>query len=316
MDAPLSTRFSTIDLSQLPAPQVIDPLSFEGVLADQKAYVLAAWAQFQERDPTLPDLDTLMIEGEPITIVLEAYAYRETLLRGLINDKAKALLLAFAVGNDLDQIGADYEVERLTVTPADPTTNPPTLAVMEDDDRYRRRIQLAPNAFSMGGPRGAYIYWALTSDPSIADANAISPGVAGQADGKVNVYVAGYNGQPVADAVITNLYEFFQRDDVRPLTDVVSVVRAGVVSFAVSGTLWLPRGPDPTLLKAQAQAAVLKYGAGVYKIGGAAYRNAIIAAGIVGGVQNFVLDGPAQDQICDATQVPYLNGVSLATRVQ
>src|SRR5262249_27628149 len=205
------TRFSTIDLTQLPPPQVIEVLDYQGIYQARITLLQQLWAAFQAQDPTIPDLDTLNLNSEPIVIVMQADAYRELLLRGEINDKCRALLLAFATEGDLDQIGADYGVKRMVVTPEDDTTVPPPPAVMEDDDRFRRRIQLAPDAFSTVGPWGAWVYWALTFDGSIADANALAPSVAGTPTGGVNVYVAGYSGQPVADDVVSGLLTFFQR---------------------------------------------------------------------------------------------------------
>jgi phage-related baseplate assembly protein len=147
-----STRFATIDLTQLAPPQVIDNLDCITVMQARLDLFTQLWATFQAQNPSLPNLDTLNLQSEPITIVLEADAYRELLLRGEINDKCKALLLAYATGPDLDQIGATYDVTRMVVTPEDDTTTPITPAVMESDDRYRQRIQLAPDAFSTVGP--------------------------------------------------------------------------------------------------------------------------------------------------------------------
>ena len=44
----------------------------------------------------------------------------------------------------------------------------------EGDDRLRERIRLAPNALSVAGPEQAYVYWAMTADPDIADVAAFS----------------------------------------------------------------------------------------------------------------------------------------------
>ena len=44
----------------------------------------------------------------------------------------------------------------------------------DGDDRLRERIRLAPNRLSVAGPEQAYVYWALTADPDIADVAAFS----------------------------------------------------------------------------------------------------------------------------------------------
>ncbi len=174
-------RFLAPDLTQLAPANLIEEIDAEAILAAQKAFVLARWAEVRTVRPDLPPLDTLGLETEPLTILLEAFAYRETLLRALVNDKARAVLLAYATGPDLDHLGALFATFRMGRVPA--TDNAP--AVLESDDRFRRRIQLAPEACSCAGPSGAYIYYALTLAPSIVDAYAFSP-----RDGQVQVVVA------------------------------------------------------------------------------------------------------------------------------
>ena len=44
----------------------------------------------------------------------------------------------------------------------------------DGDERLRERIRLAPNALSVAGPEQAYVYWAMTADPSIVDVAAFS----------------------------------------------------------------------------------------------------------------------------------------------
>ena len=44
----------------------------------------------------------------------------------------------------------------------------------DGDERLRERVRLAPNALSVAGPEQAYVYWALTADPGIADVAAFS----------------------------------------------------------------------------------------------------------------------------------------------
>jgi phage-related baseplate assembly protein len=45
----------------------------------------------------------------------------------------------------------------------------------ESDEHLRTRIQAAPNQFSVAGPEGSYRYFTLSTDPSIADAQIVSP---------------------------------------------------------------------------------------------------------------------------------------------
>ncbi|MDB0554564.1 baseplate assembly protein, partial [Ralstonia solanacearum] len=95
---------------------------------------------------------TLALESEPVTKLLQENAYRELVWRQRVNDAARAVMLAFAEGDDLEQLAANFDVQRLTITPADDSTVPPTPAVMEGDDSLRERAQEAFEGLSVAGP--------------------------------------------------------------------------------------------------------------------------------------------------------------------
>lgn len=44
------------------------------------------------------------------------------ILRQRVNDAAKAVMLAYSTGEDLDQLGANFNTPRLVVAPADEST--------------------------------------------------------------------------------------------------------------------------------------------------------------------------------------------------
>ena len=90
------------DLSSLPTPAVIETLSFETIFGELQA-------EFQTR---YPDYSALLA-SDPAIKLLEVAAYREVLLRNRINAAAKASLLAFATGSDLDHLATFYGVTRL-----------------------------------------------------------------------------------------------------------------------------------------------------------------------------------------------------------
>ncbi len=126
-----------IDLNQLPAPDVVEELDFETILAERKATLISLYPEDQQEAVAR----TLTLESEPLVKLLEENAYRELIWRQRVNEAARAVMLACAAGNDLDVIGANYNTTRLTITPADDSTIPPTPAVMESDTDYRLRIQ-------------------------------------------------------------------------------------------------------------------------------------------------------------------------------
>ena len=91
---------AVIDLSQLPAPQIVDVPDFETLLAERKAAFVALYPA-DEQDAVRR---TLVLESEPVTKLLQESTYREILLRQRINEAAQAVMVAYAIGGDLDQL--------------------------------------------------------------------------------------------------------------------------------------------------------------------------------------------------------------------
>jgi phage-related baseplate assembly protein len=282
---------SAVFLPGLAAPQIIETLDSEAIIAAMKADFLARF----------PSYDVAGLETDPAVLIFEVCAYRETLLRARVNDAARALLLAYAKGTDLDHLGAFFGVERLVVTPAVGST----AAVIEEDAAFRRRIQLAPEAYSSAGAKGAYIFHALTIDPTVFDAWAWRP-----QPGHVNVVLAGIDGTAVSDTVVAKLVDLFAQEDKTPLTDSVSVTKAQRVDYTVQMTLQIPRGPDPALIVSRAEAAIRAYAAERCRIKHTVFRNGLTAAAKVSGVENVVMGAPSADFVATNTQIPFLSGLS------
>lgn len=80
---------ATIDLSQLPAPNVVEVLDYESVLSERKTTLLSLCDESQ-RDAVAR---TLQLESEPLTKLLEESAYREIIWRQRVNEAARALSL-------------------------------------------------------------------------------------------------------------------------------------------------------------------------------------------------------------------------------
>lgn len=157
-----ATSATAIDLSRLPAPLIVEQLDYAVILAALRADMLDRFPDF-----------SAAVESDPVQKLLEVCAYRELLLRAAFNERARGCLVAFAVGPDLDNLGALLGAYRLEIEPADPLSGTP--AVMESDADFRRRIILAPEGYSVAGPEGAYIWHALSADADVLDASATSP---------------------------------------------------------------------------------------------------------------------------------------------
>ncbi|CNH95831.1 regulator of late gene expression [Yersinia frederiksenii] len=161
---------NVIGLSQLPAPLVVESRDYETLLAERKAAFIALYP-LNEQDAVM---QTLTLESEPITKLLQESTYRELVLRQRINEAAQAVMVAYANSGDLDQLGANNNVSRLVITPANNEAIPPVAAVMESDTDFRLRIPQAFEALSVAGPTGAYEAHARSADgrvPAITHAS-------------------------------------------------------------------------------------------------------------------------------------------------
>jgi len=160
-----------IDLSQLPAPDVVEELDYEAILDDRKATLISLFPADEQEALAR----TLALESEPLTKFLQENAYREVLWRSRVNEAARAVMLAYAAGNDLDVMAANSNTARLMISPADESTLPPTPAVMESDKDLRLRAQQAFEGLSVAGPEGAYEYHGRSADGRVADISVFSP---------------------------------------------------------------------------------------------------------------------------------------------
>lgn len=306
-----------VDLSTLPAPVLVDQPDYETRLAAKLARLIAQMPAF-----------SALVESDPAMLLLEADAYDELVLAQAFNDAARGLLLAFATGANLDQLGALLDVARLVVTPATDTTE----AVMEGDTAFRQRIQLAPHRFSVAGPELAYVYHARSAHGDVADVKAFAPRPADikalvldvladhaaapelvadmtealdEADwpGDVKIAVLAANGDGVPSTEVLEAVDAVLQGDVRPMTDNVSVQPAELVDYAIEARLWVFAGPDQGLILSTAQEALDAHLAEIRKLDRDAARSAIIAALHVGNVQRVELLQPAADVAVDWWQV-------------
>lgn len=291
----------TIDLSQLPAPDVVETLDFEAILAERKARYLSFFPANQRADVEA----TLALESEPVVKLLQENAYRELVLRQRINDAARARMLAFAKKGDLEHLAALFEVARLTITPADPQSGTP--AVMEDDEDLRERIQLAPQGFSVAGPRAAYVSHARAVDGRVLDI-----GVSRPQPGDILVTILSREGdgtapQDLCDAVGAALSD----ERVRPLNDTVFTASAQIVEYEVSARLRTFRDFDAGIVLAEARKRLDAFVAGVHRIGREVTLSGLYAALHVEGVERVTLLSPLEDVAVGITQAPYCTAVSI-----
>lgn len=287
---------TAVNLSRLPFPAVIEVLSFEAIVAAAKASLVEL----------MPDLaPTLELESEPLVKLIEVFAYREMMMRQRVNDAGKAVTVAYAIGSDLDHLGALFGVWRLTLSPAVPELY--VEAVMESDDALRARILLAPEGYSVAGPEGAYKFHALSASGDVLDASAISV-----TPGQVIVTVlsrlaGGVPGAPLLALVTAAV----SAEDRRPLTDQVIVQAAAITNFTVVATLKTFAGPDASVVLAEARARLDAHLAESFRLGRDVTRSAIIAALSAEGVQDVTLTTPAANIVCTRLQAARCTAITI-----
>ncbi len=148
----------------------------------------------------------------------------------------------------------------------------------ETDDHLRTRIQAAPNRFSVGGPVGAYRFFAISADPSIIDAQIISPAP--------GIVIA-------SGLLLAKVAAALNADSVRPLTDTVNALAVTEIDYQISATVTLYSDADPTATIAAASAAAQELALELAaKIQRDIVPSQVIAALSVAGVYGVTLTAP------------------------
>jgi len=334
------TATRMIDLSLLPPPDVVEMLDFEALLVTRKAQYLSSYPAAEQ--PAIAA--RLALKSDPVTKLLEESTYRELVLRQRVNDAAKASLLAYAAGADLENRAADYGVQKLTLRPADPDAVPPVPAVMESDEDLRYRTRLSLEALSSAGSRGAYEFHGLSASASIASVSVDSPrfsgvpvpaAVAAQLPAGAIVLVCDYDAgltnplpgdvslavlprldsQEQPEELVNMVHKNLSDESVRPVTDRPRAQLGQPVSFEVQATLELEAGPEPSVVQAASRASLDKAIAAARDLEGQLSLSAIYAALHVQGVRRVDLKNPTADITCDKRHYPNCTSISLSTKV-
>jgi phage-related baseplate assembly protein len=273
-----------IDFARLPPPAVIEELNFEDLVSRYRAEVLA-------KNPSLQA--ALKLEQSPTNVILEAQSFGEMLVRARVNAAARAVMLAFSTGADLENLAAFFNVQRMDG---------------ELDDSLRRRTQLAPEAFSTAGSEGAYIFQALSADVRVRDATATRMDDSGTV--RISVMQNATDPTPTADVLLAVSQRLNQKG-IRPLTDMISVVPVKVFKTDIVANITLYPGPDSAVVINDIGNALTKVRNNITLIGRDLTRSAIISALNQSGVQSVDLISPAQNISVDNGGCVIINSASI-----
>ncbi len=195
------------DLTQLPPPEVVETLDYETILQVHRADLLARYPEAAA---------VIDLESEPLNKLLQAHAYRELLYRQRVNEAARAHLLAFATGADLDHKAAFYGLTRLDG---------------ESDERLRARVQLRIKSLAGNGTREAYELTAMTASQNVRDARATQP-----FPGRVHLLLWCHDAAK-AEAALATVLAAINADDGRPLGVPVTVALARARAINITAAI-------------------------------------------------------------------------------
>lgn len=296
----MASSYDVINLSELAVPDAI-------VMPDA-ADIFSRWlARLRELDP---EFDAL-VESDPTYKQGEVNAYQLTLAFQRVNDAVRAVFLASAKGADLDQLGAAFNVQRFVITPADPDAVPPVDAVLEDDNAFRERIQLSWAQLNTAGARNAYRFHAKSADEDVLDADAYGPETHGK-PGEVDVYVLSRTGDGTAsEALLKVVNSRLSADEIRPLTDFVSVKSALIARYEVTAELDIPEGPDAQTVLTNATDVLRAYTLLSHRIKALVPLSAVYAALQQSGVTRVRLLSPVADLEAVAGTAPWCTAINV-----
>ncbi|EFL4511239.1 baseplate assembly protein [Escherichia fergusonii] len=299
----MPNSYDVINLSELAVP--------DALVVPDAAEIFSRWlARLQELDPQFDAL----VESDPAFKQGEVNAYQLTLAFQRVNDAVRAVFLASARGADLDQIGAAFNVKRQVIRPGDPDAVPPVEVELEDDGAFRERIQLSWAQLNTAGARNAYRFHAKSADTDVLDAEAYGPETHSR-PGCVDVYVLSRTGdgtaaKPLLDKVNSTL----NADEIRPLTDYVTVKSAIITNYAITAELEIPDGPDATTVLNNAIEALQSYTMLSHRINTVVPLSAIYAALQQSGVVRVRLISPVADLEAEAGKAPWCTAINVTRR--
>lgn len=290
-----------VDFNTLAMPDMIETLDYETILNNRKQALIARF-DGKEQDNIRA---ILARESEPLTKFIEENAYRELILRHRINTAARACLLAYATGADLDHIAANFNVSRLLITPA--TEDSP--AIYESDEVFRGRVQRAFDRLSVAGPEAAYKYHCLSADGRVADVAVISPSPA-----VVNIAILQADSETgeASDELVNIVTQAVNAENVRPIADRVSVQSATITPYRIRAKLYITKDPEASSVLATATAKTRAYTESKNRIGRSVRLTAIHHCLHIDGVARIELIEPKADIAISALQAAYCESIDIS----
>ncbi len=212
----------TIDLDTLPPPEMIEEISFETIISELMTDVIARFTAAGIA------YDVGNLEVDPVKIVLEAAAARETKLRARFNSGLKSNLAAYAKSGDLRHLGAFHGLAELPGG--------------EEDAAFLTRMLLTIFGRSAAGPEERYEALAMEVSANIRQAKAYRSSTGPE----LNIAILTYdNGGVPTQTLLDDVKTHVDQKDKKVINDVVTTVAAVSQTVDVTADVWLlPETPQ------------------------------------------------------------------------
>ncbi len=289
-------------MSQL--PKAVEELSFEEI----KTRKVTKLKQI------IPTIANQLVDSDPAIALLEESSYTEGLLRNRINNSINAVMLDYAVGSDLDNLGKLYGIERKLIQAEDTSTLPPSEAVWESDEELRKRIMEAPKGFSVAGPKASYIYYGKLADSKVKDISAVS-----NTPMEVEITVLSYDANGEADTdLINKVYEKLNAEEIRPMGDLVRVKGVKIVGFTIDLQIVFKQGNvvDKQVIIEEIKSNLQNYVNSEHKLEGFISQAGIYSSSFIDNVEDVIMISPVKNIKCTPAQAPYCTGIKVEEYIE
>ncbi|EHT1074220.1 baseplate J/gp47 family protein [Acinetobacter baumannii] len=297
----------SVDFNLLPKPNFVDEVDYEQILAERKEYLISLFPEEEQAAVRIQ----LSRESDPLHKYLQENAYREMILRNRTNQKALATLLAFAKGSDLDVWGANFDVSRLIISPANNAVVPPTPAVYEGDEDFRYRIQKKLDALSTAGPESSYEYHTLSADGRVADVKCSSPA---PAHALLTILQRDTENNASTEELNNIVKNYVSAEKKRPTGDRVIVQSAEIINYEIEAVLVTKNVPETDSVLAAAQANALAYTKEPKRIGKGVFFSDLYSILKVSGVERVELVSPTAEIHLTNFQAASCTAIKLSVR--
>lgn len=190
------------------------------------------------------------------------------------------------------------------LTSAENTTETEGGSDEETDENLRQRIFLAFAQSATAGSRSSYRFYALSANPGIIDVFVAGPNQPDFIDapppGHVHIYPLMADGATTPLQVINQVYTACNAEDVRPLTDTVTVFAPEGVNYDIEVELTILTTADQQAIVDAVTAALEAYAEGrLSALGLDVTEDSITALCMVDGVYSVDVISPASDLVID-----------------